>query len=146
MCAVSIGMDSIISVSNRQQYPSTFQLPFLDSLFRAANVESLSITARNDSLRLLSVRFKPASVYGSYQLHYNANTHLIERIEYFTREIGGEEGHSGTGLITVRLHHYSFQPLDAELFHEERFVQKTNGAFQAQPPFAGFKLIVNTDK
>ena len=130
----------------RQQYGNTFQLPLLDSLFRAANVESFTLTARNDSLRVLSVKFRPSSIYSQYRLHYNRYTHLVDRIEYYTREVPGEEGHSGTGLISIRLYNYSFQPLRGDLFREDRFVEKSGGTFKANASYARFKLIDNTDK
>lgn len=138
--------DSIISLSARRQHATTFQLPLLDSLFRAANVESLSIMARNDSLRTLTVTFQPTSVYSRYRLYYNAYTYLIDKMEYYTREVPGEEGHSGTGLIGIRLYNYSFLPVQSELFREDRFVQKTNGTFKATAAFADFRLMINTDK
>jgi hypothetical protein len=140
--------DSIITVSNRPPSPGVLQLPLMDSLFRAALVDSMCITGKQNGEKLLSIFFRPTSMYSHYRLYYDARTSLINRIEYYTKTINlsEEEGGSGTSLITLRLSQYSFDPVPGELFREERILFKNGRTFTAAPAFADFKIIDNTVK
>ncbi|MEI6950338.1 hypothetical protein V9K67_24365 [Paraflavisolibacter sp. H34] len=138
--------DSLITVANKPPQTNVLQLPLLDTVFLAANVDSMRITGRQKEERVLTIFFKNTSLYSRYCLYYNAQSFLVSRMEYFTRALHQDDPAGGAQLITVRLSHYSFDPVPGELFREDRVLSRTGGAFSTTPAFAAFKIIDNTAK
>lgn len=151
--------DSIIAISNPQPYTNVLQLPFLDSLFRSQNVDSMNVTQVNDSTRSLRMYFNPASQYSSYSINYDQNSYLMHSITYFIKmpvdstgsgDSGGppdpgggpDSGHS-TSMISIIFSNYSYQVIDNSYFDENKFIYKQGGKFFAQPPYINFQLMVN---
>src|SRR5450755_479234 len=62
--------DSVISIADPQQYTNLMQLPFLDSLFQAQNVDSIRVTLSTDSARTLRMYFNSRSQYTNCQILY----------------------------------------------------------------------------
>jgi hypothetical protein len=147
--------DSVITISNPQQYTNVFQLPFMDSLFRAQNVDSMNVTVVNDSTRSLRMYFNPASFYSSYIINYDLNTYMMDSITYFIKTpayddddndsgmLDGDEG-SGISMIKIIFNNYSTQAIDQSYFDESKFIYKQGGQFFARPEYADFQLLVNT--
>ena len=148
--------DSVIYVTNPHQNANLMQLPFLDSLFRAQNVDSMTITQVNDSTRSLRMYFNPASFYSSYIINYDLNNYMMHSITYFVKtpayeeadgdndsgRIDGDEG-SGISMINIIFNNYSYQVIDNSYFQEDKFIYKQGGQFFIKPPYTGFQLMVN---
>lgn len=136
--------NNVIAVSPRQQYTNVMQLPFLDSLFRAQNVDSMRVTNTNDSTRNLQMYFNPGSQYSGFSISYNLHSYLLNSITYFVKmpAIEGETG-SGVSMIKVIFSNYTRQVIDENYFREDKFIYKQGDNFLAQSPYEGFQLMVN---
>ena len=148
--------DSVIAVANPQRYTNVLQLPFLDSLFRAQNIDSMNVTNVNDSTRSLRMYFNPASFYSSYVINYDLNTYLMNSITYFVKtpayedldgdedsgHLDGDEG-SGISMIKIIFSGYSYQVIDNSYFDESKFIYRQGGQFFTKPDYANFQLMVN---
>ncbi len=139
-------LDSTIVVGDTKCNSTVMQLPVLDSLFQKILVNATNVTQVNDSLRVLTIQFKGIAPYSQYKIHYNSNKYLVNKIEYFMRNVQVEEGAvtSGTALITLLLSNYSEQSFDKQIFQEDKFLYKLNGEIHAKPAYSNFKLVVNT--
>ena len=137
--------DSIISVSNRQEYSTVLQVPMMDSLFREANVSAMNVTKVNDSTRMLRVLFNPNSQYRSYEIQYDRNSFLIRNIKYYLPGMDDSDPPTGSGVICVAIHfsNYSQQPISEEYFNEARFVFRQGDEILARPLFDGFRVMVS---
>lgn len=136
--------NKVIAVLPRQQYANVMQLPFLDSLFRTQNVDSMRVTISNDSTRKLQMFFNPGSQYSGFSISYNLHSYLLHSITYFVKmpAIEGETG-SGVSMIKVIFSNYSRQVIDENYFREGQFIYKQGDQFLAQSPYEGFQLMVN---
>jgi len=136
--------DSTIVVNSRDDYGKIISLPFLDSVFTQANVDSMSIVVHNDSTYLLTVFFKPEASYRSYKIYYDKNKLLVRKIDYYLKNQVINEETIGTVLISLTLSNYSLNTIDPEIFREDRFIYKSNGVFYGKGVYDGFNVINNT--
>lgn len=136
--------DSVISVSNPQKYSNIMQLPFLDSLFRAQNVDSMKVTQVNDSTRKLYMYFRHSSYYRGFTISYDQNTYLLHSITYFIKRLVNEDNpEGGTNMINVIFSNYSTKVIDDSYFREDKFIYKQGNQFFAQHPYENYQLMVN---
>ncbi len=137
--------DSVIAVGAPVQYPGVLQLPFMDSLFKAQNIDSMCVTQTCDSVRSLRMYFGPSSFYSGYTINYDLNTYLINSITYFAKTPAYEDSTGcGTSAINIAFSNYSTQPIDYSYFQESKFIYSEGGQLYVQPAYTGFQLMVNT--
>lgn len=138
--------DSVIAVSDKQEFGKVMQLPFMDSLFREANITDMEVQSVNDSTNVLLVHFGSHASYSQYKLYYHSRKYLISKIEYYTKDLAADasEGLSGTALIRMTLTNYNDSPINQESFKEDKYVYKLNGAFFLKPAYSGYRLLLNT--
>lgn len=138
--------DSSIIVNNRQDYAKQMELPFLDSMFRNGNVNSMSIVDYDDSTRKLTILFKPNSNYSRYEMKYDKNKFYISNIKYYIRNVmnDGTGVTSGTAIVNLLFSNYSTAPINPSVFAEDRFIYRSGSTLQVQPAFAGFNVVNNT--
>jgi hypothetical protein len=137
--------DSVIAIANPQQYTNVLQLPFLDSLFRAQNVDSMNVTCPNDSTRNLRMYFNSVSQYSSYIINYDLNTYLIHCITYFIKAPAYDDSSGcGISMIKINFSNYSYQVIDNSYFDESKFIFRQGGQFYVKPAYTNFQLMVNT--
>src|SRR5947209_1361324 len=60
--------EKIIVVGDRQPYGDFLKVPFMDSVFRRVNLDHITIAATDDTTNLLTVIFKPTSMYSAYKM------------------------------------------------------------------------------
>ena len=151
--------DSIITVSNIPRYTNVLRLPFLDSLFLAANVDSMNVTDLTDSSRELRMDFDSLSPYRSFLMYYNRNSYLLDSILYFTRSpnlysdplnpgcdpfIGCPDTTTTAAIIKIVFSNYSYQVVDDSYFQESKFIYTVSDKVYLKPDYANFQLMVNT--
>jgi len=140
-------MDSVIIISNPQSPSNMMQLPIMDSLFRAQNVDSMNVTQINDSTRSLRLYFNPGSRYSAYIFNYDLNTYLLYSITYFIKTPAYDDGSgSGVSMVQVLFSNYSTQPVDNSYFQQNKFIYNQGGKFITVPPYTNFQLMVNVSK
>jgi hypothetical protein len=140
--------DSVISIADPQQYTNLMQLPFLDSLFQAQNVDSIRVILSNDSARILRMYFNARSQYTNCQILYDPNSYLLQSMTYCMKTQSTAPTASSTAVniarVSVSFSNYSYQPVDDSYFREDTFIYKQNGQFFTQAPYANFQVMVNT--
>jgi hypothetical protein len=135
--------DSTIVVGERQDQGNVMQLPLLDSLFRGANVDSILIYPVNDTTNEINITFGPEAAYQAYTLFYHPQTYLVHKVQYYMRGVADERITTGTAIITLTISNYSEDPVDQQLFREDRLVLPSGGDFVGKGGFAGFRIINN---
>lgn len=139
--------DSVIVITDRQEYTSVLQLPLMDSLFREANIADMSVKDVDDSTRLLLILFKSQSPYHSYELKYDIATNHIKYVKYYLTEIAPDTpGASGVVCITMNFSNYSEDVIDDDEFKESKYVFHLGDEIKLQPPFESFRLMINAEK
>ncbi len=139
--------DSIILISDRQEYTSVLQLPLMDSLFREANIADMSVNDLNDSTRSLLIVFNAQSPYHSYGLKYDIATNRIKQVKYYLTEMTSDTpGASGVVCVTMDFSNYSENLISDDEFNESKFVYRFADEIKLQPAYEGFRLIINTQK
>jgi hypothetical protein len=138
--------DSIISVDDRQPDNNLFQMPFLDSVFRNQNIDSMLIAQPNDSTRILTIKFVAGTAYSNYELQYDYNTYLIKKVKYTVpaNSAFADTGDAITSIVTILFSNYDTQIIEDSNFDEAAFIKKQGEEFVAQPAYSGFKIFVNT--
>ncbi len=138
--------DSMITVSNRQEYSKVLQIPLMDSLFRDANIADIQVTRVNDSTRSLKIIFNPESVYHSYGIQYDLNSFLIRNVKYYLTgadRSGDVSSSSGVDCVNIIFSNYSDEVVDEEYFNEGKFIYNQGGQLLPQSAFAGFKVMIS---
>lgn len=136
--------NGVIAVSNPRPYSNVLQLPFLDSLFRAQNVDSMKVKEVNDSTRELQMFFNPASHYSGFILSYNLHSYLLKYIIYFIKTpVSDDDPGSGVSMIRITFSNYSNEVIDDDYFREDKFIYKQGDKFFAQHPYENFQLMMN---
>lgn len=134
--------DSVISIANRNPYPDVMNMPVTDTLYWSQFAQSISGTVVNDSVRTITVRFKPGSVYTSYEVRYNPLTYRLLQVKcYMPADTPGTDSDlfpSGKALISFVFSGYNTNQVSAGWFSEEKFIRYVNGQFQAQAPYVGY--------
>lgn len=139
--------DSIILVSDRQEYTSVLQLPLMDSLFREINIQDMSVSSLNDSTRLLRILFNSESPYHSYEMEYDMATYRIHHVKYYLTEMAGDTlATSGVVCITMNFSNYSESLISDDDFKESKFIYRFADEIKLQPAYEGFRLMINTKK
>lgn len=150
--------DSVIAVSNIPRYTNVLRLPFLDSLFLAANVDSMNVTDLNDSSRELRMNFDSLSTYRSFLIYYSRNSYLLDSILYFTRSPnlyvdpmdpgcspdGCPDTTTRAAIIKIVFSNYSYQIVDDSYFQESKFIYTVGDKIYLKPDYVNFQLMVNT--
>jgi len=137
--------DSVIVITDRQEYTSVLQLPLMDSLFRAANITDISVSNLNDSTRSLRILFNGQSPYHSYELEYNIATYRMRQVKYYLAEMAADTpGSSGVVCVTMRFSNYSENMISDDTFKESQFVYRFADEIKLQPSYEGFRLMINT--
>lgn len=140
--------DSLIAVAERTNNTPVLKLPLLDSLFEAANVDSMKITTLNDSTNSLQIMFKPESYYRGYEMQYDKNHYLIRNVKYYVNDMVDDSTHetaSGTALIQMSFSGYSESAISKDYFREDKFIDRLKDDFVARPAYTGFKILVNKE-
>ena len=123
------------------------QLPIMDSLFKAQNVDSMNVAQVNDSTRSLRLYFKPASQYSGYIFNYDLHTYLLHSIIYFVKTgVSDDDTGSGVSMISIAFSNYSNAVIDNDYFREDKFIYKLGDKFFAQHPYENYQLMVNVIK
>jgi hypothetical protein len=139
--------DSVIVITDRQEYSSVLQLPLMDSLFREANIADMSVKDIDDSTRLLLIMFNEQSPYHSYQLKYDVATNRIKQVKYYLTEMASDvAGASGVVCVAMNFSNYSENIIGDDEFKESKYVYRYADEIKLQPPYEGFRLMVNTQK
>jgi hypothetical protein len=139
--------DSVIVITDRQEYTAVLQLPLMDSLFREANIEDMSVKDIDDSTRMLHILFNPQSPYHSYQLKYDIATNHIKQVKYYLTEMALETpGASGVACVAMNFSNYSENVISDSEFKESKYVYRFADEIKLQPAFEGFRLMMNTKK
>lgn len=137
--------DSVVMLNKKQDYTGVMQLPLMDSFFRAANIDSMAVTALNDSTNSLRIYFNSASVYHSYVVQYDPASYLIRKVIYYLPDSGLEDnfsGASGIVCVTINFSGYSANEIDESVFDENQYIYNQGGTFYVQVAYNGFRLIV----
>lgn len=152
--------DSMVLVMGRNEETQVLSLPLTDSLFREANVVSMSVTMANDSTRCLRVVFNHNSPYRSYEVRYNPTNYRISTIRYYMTDgsntpsvdlptvAGGGTGApelSGVTCITMTFSGYDENVVSEEYFRDAKFVYRYGNEIKLQPPYAGFRLMLGNE-
>ena len=148
--------DSVIAISSPHQYSNILQLPFLDSMFRKANIDSMTVLQVNDTTRRLQMYFDTTSKFSTYIVDYDQNSYMMDSVIYRTRgpyydpmDPGGDPFDvfvpaRVASVFTIKFSNYSNQVIDGSYFMENKYVYTQNGQFFVQPQYSGFQLMVNT--
>lgn len=134
--------DSLIMASPAADYKTVFQIPLMDSLFRANHVSSMRIDESSDSIWVLRVFFNPGSYYLSYDLTYNRFTGLVEQVDYESRNESGDHDIPADHIVSAEIFisNFSEAELDAALFNENRYIYKLNGLLYLQPAWQQYQF------
>lgn len=134
--------DSMVIAYKRQMDESLFQAPLLDSTFQEAHVQSMSITAVNDTTWNFDVVFKPESFYSYYRMVYNPQTALIKSINYHgqNRDGGHDVPEDHVVCAFIYMTHYSDAEIDAVTFNENRYFYLLNGTMYLQTAWEQYDL------
>lgn len=134
--------DSFIVASSAASYKDVMQLPLMDSVFRAAHISSMRIDEENDSTWILRVFFNPDSYYFSYDMTYDRFTCLVKRVDYYTRNEGGDYNIPSDHIVSVSVYmtNYSDADQDPATFNENRYIYKLNGSLYLQPAWQQFQF------
>jgi len=139
--------DSVISISERQQYPDVMNMPVTDTLYWKMFVESITVTQPSDSLRILKIKFRRGAQYSSYEVKYNYKQYLIYETKCYMPAGGSAEDAalypSGKALMKFTFSNYSTEPISSSWFNEDKFISKQGGQFLAKAPYVGY-FIENT--
>lgn len=134
--------EELIIMSNTTGYTDVLQLPLIDSLFIAANVDSLSVVNLSDSTRKLTVFFGAESPYIKYEAIYNRATSFIQYIAYYIKEPASDDpGASGVSLITAEFFNYSTAVIDEAYFNIGQFAVYADTQWQPQQAYSSYRLI-----
>ena len=138
-------LDSVITISAPQPAADVMRLPFLDSLFRAQNIDSMNVTKVNDTTKSLRMYFNPASQYTSCIMQYDLSSFLLRSITYVMKTGGPNNSTNNTSTSTLKISftNYSFALIDDNYFREDKFIYKQDGQYYGQPPYNNFQLVVN---
>lgn len=139
--------DSVIVITDRQEYTSVLQLPLMDSLFREANIADMSVSDVNDTARSLRILFKGHSPFHSYEMKYNNVTYRITQVKYYLTETEMDATRANTVVcVSMNFSNYSEKLVSDDEFKESKFVYRFNDGIKLQPAYAGFRLMINTRK
>lgn len=131
--------DSTLVINDKRGYQELTKLPFLDSAYRTANIQSISFAPVSSGIGKITIAFKPASGYSKYSITYDRDTYETQEIVYYVPDAVLA---SGKGVITLSISNYdSSAPVSLELFNEWKYIYKSNGSFQAQPSYSYFSLV-----
>lgn len=137
--------DSTIIVKDKIGYEDLMKVPFLDSMFRNANIDSLSkLENSSDTFGTVSVYFKPGAGFSRYEMKYNKTSLHVLQIKYFVPNTPYDSTGvtSGTAVITLSMEHYnSVVPVNPLHLNEWLFIDKVNGVFVPRAPFTDFTLL-----
>jgi hypothetical protein len=138
-------LDSVISISPPQPAADVMRLPFLDSLFRAQNIDSMNVTKLNDTTRSLRMYFNPASQYSSCIMQYDLSSFLLRSITYVIKNstVANSTTNTATSTLKITFTNYSFALIDDSYFREDKFIYKQGGQYYGQPPYNTYQLVVN---
>ena len=138
--------DSTVVAADRAAYDDFLRLPFLDSAFRQANVDSMKVTTVSGPLWRLQIYFNPSSGFSKFVLEYDKNTYRTTKIEYYVKNspVDNTGTAIGTAVITLTVSNYSLLPVDPLIFNEEKYIYKSNGVLVMKPTYAHFTLVNNT--
>jgi hypothetical protein len=134
--------DSVITISPPQPVVNIMNMPFLDSLFRAQNIDSMSVTKINDSVRDLKLIFNISSQYRIADMQYDPSSYLLKSIVYYNRT--STNSTTSGSLLKINFSNYSSDIIDDYYFREDKFIYKQGGQFFGTPPYNNFQLVVNT--
>jgi len=139
--------DSLIIVSDRQEYPDVLNIPVTDTLYWRTFIQSISVTDLNDSTRLLVAKFKPGAAYTSYEIQYSSDNYLLQDVKcYISASAPGVDASlfpSGKALIRFTFSGYSTNPVGSAWFSEDKFIVSQNGQFQPRPDYTGYVIETN---
>jgi hypothetical protein len=139
--------DSVITVNNKRPYTNILSVPLLDSLFREANIDTMS-SAADGSSRLISIKFNSSSPYSKYDLFYDADSLFISTISYYIREYSNdstEKISSGTAKIITLFSSYSRASVDPSYFDESKFIYRSGDKIYRKPAYEDFKMLVSVE-
>jgi hypothetical protein len=137
--------DSVITIAPTQPAPDLMQLPFLDSLFRSQNIDSMNVTNVNDSTRSLRMYFNARSQYTSCVIQYDPGSYLFKSVTYNVKTPPtADDPGSGISVLKIVFSNYSTQLINEDYFREDKFIYKQGSQFLGQPPYNTFQLVVNT--
>ncbi|HTN08280.1 hypothetical protein [Agriterribacter sp.] len=139
--------DSVISIRSRQTYPDVMNMPVTDTLYWKTFVQSLTVTAVNDSVRTLKIKFKPGALYSSYEVKYNFKRYRMTQVKaYMPADLPGTDPDlfpSGKAVITFTFSGYDTSLLDAGWFNEDKYIIYQGGQFQPKAPYTGYFIETN---
>lgn len=134
--------EKLIIMTNITGYTDVLQLPLMDSLFMAANVDSLGVVNLNDSTRKLKIFFGSESPYSKYEISYKKAGYLIQYIQYYIKEPASDDpGASGTSLITAEFTNYSTAVIDDANFNIGQYAVFADTQWQPRAAYAAYRLI-----
>lgn len=135
--------DSIITIYENKEKPDIMSVPFMDSLYYDAFIDSININSLNSSQNIVRVFFKPNAQYRSYELVYHKDSLYIDRFAYYINDLDSlPEVTSGVIKVGVQFYNYSTAVIDGNYFNESKFVYRSNNQFYTRPLYAGFRIML----
>lgn len=141
--SLAVSHDEKVIAVHKPQYTDSkiMQLPVTDSIL-SDFTDSMNVTQLTDSTRLLNIYFKSIVPYTGYKMWYNANSFMIDSMQFYQREINDSISH--TSLIKVKMTAYSQAVIAEDYFMESKFIYR-DGTFYVKPEYSDYELVVDGD-
>jgi hypothetical protein len=135
--------DSIITIYQNKEKPDIMSVPFMDSLYYEAFIDSININTLNSTRNIVRVFFKPNAQYRSYELVYHKDSLYIDRFAYYITDLDSlSDVTSGVIKVGVQFYNYSTAVIDGNYFNESKFIYRSNNQFYTRPLYTGYRIIL----
>ena len=117
------------------------QVKILDPSFYTSYIAGMTLTD-TAGYRKLSYRFKPGSMYRSYDIIYDKTTHRIQAIQYSVNLNGGRPVTSGAGMyeVTRTFSNYQTGQFNDNVFATDGYFIRKQGVCSMVAPYTSYTI------
>ncbi|AEV99207.1 hypothetical protein A4D02_35575 [Niastella koreensis] len=117
------------------------RVKILDPSFYASYIAGMTL-ADTAGYGKLSFRFKPASIYRSYDIIYDKTTHRIQSIQYSVNLNGARISASGAGMydVTMTFSNYQTGQFDDSVFSTDSYFIRKQGICNMVAPYTSYTI------
>lgn len=117
------------------------RVKILDPSFYTSNIVGMTLSD-TAGYGKLSYRFKPNSIYRSYDIIYDKNTHRIQAIQYSVNLNGGRPVTSGAGMydVTMTFSNYQTGQFNDSVFSTDAYFIRKQGICNMVAPYTSYTI------
>lgn len=109
---------------------------FLDSTFLQYEVDQMTLTDTAVNSKKLSIAFRAASPYLSYDIFYDKTTFLVSKLEFKVRE-----NESDYIKISLVFSNYTTTPIDNTIFTTTKYFTEVDNKYLIKTAYTNYEII-----